>query len=546
MFTLENLAIVLVIAVVFYNIRTIIGAIMLMLHRYQKPVVSIIKKEQIDEQILESMKPFEKLLHSFGFVYQSSLKATNMQVGLDLDHHMHYYYNPQNSVHAFINTEPNKGNLQSVLVDFTTFYESHNICITYDCFEYNFASNLKGFYIFDHYHGSFEKSYQSHLKDREIEKETIIQQCLSPKGCKDYANYAVEKIFEGYVDANIMRPISDNKYRFKFGVALFSFVSSFLKGYEKGFKALKLAKSSISENEATSREISEKQTLIRELETEPKKPKGENKIKWFFISLIAFGVLFFAIGIPLYTIAIIIVVLIVHELGHFLAMRYFNYHDTSIFFIPFFGAAATGKKEKTVPFEEFIISLAGPIPGILIGFAILMIFGTSSLTPMLFEYALISIVINYINLLPIFPLDGGRIVQGLLLARYPRGQFYFYVFSLILIGVSAFLLQDIVLAFFALILLFILKQNYLISTLLQTVFKEQNITSPKTKIIELLTEDRRYKNQSLVDKSSLAKQAIKIVYNQKPTVIMSSSGMVFYLLFLSLPIIVWFYITVFL
>ncbi len=69
MFTLENLVIVLFIAVVFYNIHTIIGTIMLMLHQYQKPVVSIIKKEQIDEQIRESMKPFEELLCSLGWLY---------------------------------------------------------------------------------------------------------------------------------------------------------------------------------------------------------------------------------------------------------------------------------------------------------------------------------------------------------------------------------------------------------------------------------------------------------------------------------------------
>ena len=48
-------------------------------------------------------------------------------------------------------------------------------------------------------------------------------------------------------------------------------------------------------------------------------------------------------------------------------MRWFDYRDTTIFFIPFLGAAATGRKDKPTLGEEMIILLAGPMPGLFLG-----------------------------------------------------------------------------------------------------------------------------------------------------------------------------------
>jgi hypothetical protein len=43
------------------------------------------------------------------------------------------------------------------------------------------------------------------------------------------------------------------------------------------------------------------------------------------------------------SIFILVPVLFFHELGHYLAMRLFGYRNLRMFFIPFFGAAVTGK-----------------------------------------------------------------------------------------------------------------------------------------------------------------------------------------------------------
>jgi Zn-dependent protease len=116
--------------------------------------------------------------------------------------------------------------------------------------------------------------------------------------------------------------------------------------------------------------------------------------------------------------AVLIAVLFFHELGHYFAMRVFDYRDTTIFFIPFLGAAATGRKDRPSLAEEMMILLAGPVPGLLLGAAL------SFVPPVrdseLGRNAILMLVaVNLFNLLPIFPLDGGRIVHALLCAGRP-------------------------------------------------------------------------------------------------------------------------------
>src|SRR5262249_26862794 len=67
---------------------------------------------------------------------------------------------------------------------------------------------------------------------------------------------------------------------------------------------------------------------------------------------------------------ILIGVLLFHEAGHFLGMRTFGYRDVRMFFIPGFGAAVAGKKEGVPAWQEAIVLLLGPLPGLVLGSAL--------------------------------------------------------------------------------------------------------------------------------------------------------------------------------
>jgi len=133
----------------------------------------------------------------------------------------------------------------------------------------------------------------------------------------------------------------------------------------------------------------------------------------FFIWSLFFGIEFAAV---------IVVVLLLHELGHFTAMKVFGYRNLNILFTPPFGAVATGTKEDATPAQELVVLFAGPLPGIILGY--LLFYSGITLVSESFTTQLITFIlfINYLNLVPIAPLDGGRIFNLVFISRYPKIQ----------------------------------------------------------------------------------------------------------------------------
>ncbi len=140
----------------------------------------------------------------------------------------------------------------------------------------------------------------------------------------------------------------------------------------------------------------------------------------FLITLVLFALLA-ALAFRLDEVAVLIGVLLLHELGHFLGMRYFGYRDVQMFFIPLFGAAVRGEKKGVPAWQETIVLLLGPVPGLLLGCAIYFVdfFLLDPAEPhsLLRMAAGMLVVINFLNLLPFEPLDGGRICNRLLFSR---------------------------------------------------------------------------------------------------------------------------------
>ncbi len=109
---------------------------------------------------------------------------------------------------------------------------------------------------------------------------------------------------------------------------------------------------------------------------------------------------------------VITAIVVFHEMGHFVAMKAFRYKDLGIFFIPLLGAYVSGKKRDVSQKESAIILLAGPLPGIILGVILYLTNPDLSIAGISFSYvSLILIFLNMINLLPIYPLDGGQLLN---------------------------------------------------------------------------------------------------------------------------------------
>jgi len=125
--------------------------------------------------------------------------------------------------------------------------------------------------------------------------------------------------------------------------------------------------------------------------------------------LLLFGMLYqWDIGL----LSMITGIILIHELGHAIAMKIFQYHDVSILFIPLLGGAATGEKMEPSQKEECIVLLSGPLPGIILG-TLLWIFPIELEWMNTNKLAIYLVVINVFNLLPVLPLDGGRLLKNL-------------------------------------------------------------------------------------------------------------------------------------
>jgi Zn-dependent protease len=114
-------------------------------------------------------------------------------------------------------------------------------------------------------------------------------------------------------------------------------------------------------------------------------------------------------------VAIVVGVLAFHELGHFVAMKLLGYENMNVFFVPFMGAAVSGRAAKPGGWRAAVVSLAGPVPGILLA-ALLHALNVGSGLVNAAIFALVTV--NAINLLPFVPLDGGRLMNTVLFSRH--------------------------------------------------------------------------------------------------------------------------------
>lgn len=168
-----------------------------------------------------------------------------------------------------------------------------------------------------------------------------------------------------------------------------------------------------------------------------------NRGKWRFGA--ASAVAFVAVGAFLWDPAFALILLGViafHEGGHYLAMKAVGYRNLHVFFVPGLGGLATGEKQDASAAQKVLVYLAGPVPGIAVATAGLIALpaDVSLQYPWVNQLLNVTLTINLINLLPVTPLDGGRVLEVLLFMRWPRLRVAFTAVSaLVLIGAGALL-----------------------------------------------------------------------------------------------------------
>lgn len=131
-----------------------------------------------------------------------------------------------------------------------------------------------------------------------------------------------------------------------------------------------------------------------------------------------FGV-YYALTGRIFIFLIYTITAIVHELGHSLSAARRGYRLNSIVLMPF-GAVISGDCELSVK-DQTVIALAGPLINAAIGFLFVAFWW---ILPETYAFTDVVVEANFalaaINLLPVFPLDGGRVLYSVLAVKYSQ------------------------------------------------------------------------------------------------------------------------------
>jgi membrane-associated protease RseP (regulator of RpoE activity) len=128
-----------------------------------------------------------------------------------------------------------------------------------------------------------------------------------------------------------------------------------------------------------------------------------------------------------------------------------------------FGAATLGNKADVNALQKAVVFLSGPALGLIAGTICLVVGLRSEIDPLVF-CGTFFLILNYIILIPVVPLDGGRLFEAALFSRAPVMKSVFLVISLLTMALAAILLKDPILIFFSIFMVIGARTQILINS----------------------------------------------------------------------------------
>ncbi len=155
--------------------------------------------------------------------------------------------------------------------------------------------------------------------------------------------------------------------------------------------------------------------------------------------------------------------ILIHELGHALMMRRFGCRQVAIV-LHAMGGVAISQGGRFSRGQDILVSLAGPALQATCGIAVLLLMAPGKgnwppiLDQLLILFVMISLFWAILNLVPVYPLDGGQILKGALGPRRIQLTLSISIAVAVTIGILLYLTTSRLL--FPIMLGFAAWQNY--------------------------------------------------------------------------------------
>jgi Zn-dependent protease len=154
-------------------------------------------------------------------------------------------------------------------------------------------------------------------------------------------------------------------------------------------------------------------------------------LAWIWVSYYRVAGLAGAVQGVLFVLALFACVLL-HEFGHAFAARGFGIATPDITLLPIGGVARLSRIPDE-PWQEFVVAIAGPLVNVVIAGALIFVVHRSAelqqleylenpRVELLSRLASVNVMLVLFNLIPAFPMDGGRILRALLAMTMPYAR----------------------------------------------------------------------------------------------------------------------------